>query len=40
MVRALSHALKQERGSTTTDDAAILLIEWRGGDADHLATLD
>lgn len=34
------HALKQERGGTTTDDATILLIEWRGGDADHLAALD
>ncbi|MEU5632655.1 PP2C family protein-serine/threonine phosphatase [Streptomyces rishiriensis] len=40
VVRALSHALKQERGGTTTDDATIFLIEWRGGDADHLATLD
>ncbi|MCX5192352.1 serine/threonine-protein phosphatase [Streptomyces sp. NBC_00249] len=40
VVRALSHALKQERGGITTDDATIFLIEWRGGDADHLATLD
>ncbi|WP_406408127.1 PP2C family protein-serine/threonine phosphatase [Streptomyces sp. NBC_01643] len=40
VVRALSHALKQERGDITTDDATIFLIEWRGGDADHLATLD
>ncbi|MEV0989521.1 PP2C family protein-serine/threonine phosphatase [Streptomyces sp. NPDC049949] len=40
VVRALSHALKQERGGITSDDATIFLIEWRGGDADHLATLD
>ncbi|WP_406423589.1 serine/threonine-protein phosphatase [Streptomyces sp. NBC_01589] len=40
VVRALSHALKQERGNITSDDATIFLIEWRGGDADHLATLD
>ncbi|WP_406323502.1 PP2C family protein-serine/threonine phosphatase [Streptomyces sp. NBC_01637] len=40
VVRALSHALKKERGDITTDDATIFLIEWRGGDADHLATLD
>ncbi|WP_328885150.1 PP2C family protein-serine/threonine phosphatase [Streptomyces sp. NBC_00316] len=40
VVRALSHALKQERGDITSDDATIFLIEWRGGDADHLTTLD
>ncbi|MFF3325568.1 PP2C family protein-serine/threonine phosphatase [Streptomyces sp. NPDC002889] len=40
VVRALSHALKLERGGITSDDATIFLIEWRGGDADHLATLD
>ncbi|MER5529890.1 PP2C family protein-serine/threonine phosphatase [Streptomyces sp. NPDC002677] len=40
VVRALSQALKQERGGTTSDDATIFLIEWRGGDADHLAALD
>ena len=40
VVRALSHVLKHERGGSTTDDATIFLIEWRGGDADHLATLD
>ncbi|CAM5737053.1 Serine/threonine-protein phosphatase OS=Streptomyces alboniger OX=132473 GN=CP975_03515 PE=4 SV=1 [Streptomyces alboniger] len=38
VVRALSHALKQERGGATTDDATIFLVEWRGGDADRLAT--
>ena len=40
VVRALSHALKQERGGITSDDATLFLIEWRGGAADHLATLD
>lgn len=40
VVRALSHALKLERGGITSDDATMLLIEWRGGDADHLAVLD
>ncbi|MFD8810669.1 hypothetical protein ACFV23_04020 [Streptomyces sp. NPDC059627] len=40
VVRALSHALNPHRGGTTTDDATIFLIEWRGGDADHLAALD
>ncbi|WP_328467010.1 PP2C family protein-serine/threonine phosphatase [Streptomyces sp. NBC_00448] len=40
MVQDLSHTLKQARGGVTTDDATILLIEWRGGTADHLATLD
>lgn len=38
--RALSHALKGERGGTTSDDATIFLVEWRGGTADHLAALD
>ncbi|MFC5070249.1 PP2C family protein-serine/threonine phosphatase [Kitasatospora cinereorecta] len=40
MARNLSHALKRERGGTTSDDATIFLVEWRGGTADHLATLD
>lgn len=40
VVRALSHALMEERGGTTSDDATLFLIEWRGGAADHLATLD
>ncbi len=40
VARALSHALKRERGGITSDDATLLLIEWRGGDADHLASLD
>jgi serine phosphatase RsbU (regulator of sigma subunit) len=40
VVRALSHVLKHERGGTTSDDATIFLIEWRGGDADHLAAFD
>jgi hypothetical protein len=40
VVRFLSHALKQERGGRTSDDATLFLIEWRGGAADHLATLE
>jgi hypothetical protein len=40
VVRALSHALMEERGGTTTDDATLFLMEWRGGAADHLAALD
>jgi hypothetical protein len=38
MVRRLSHALMRERGGTTSDDATLFLVEWRGGTADHLAT--
>ncbi len=38
--RALSHTLKRERGGATSDDATLFLVEWRGGTADHLATLD
>lgn len=40
VVRSLSHTLKQERGGTTSDDATLFLIEWRGGTADHLTALD
>jgi hypothetical protein len=40
MVRALSQALMRERGGVTSDDATLFLAEWRGGNADHLATLD
>jgi serine phosphatase RsbU (regulator of sigma subunit) len=40
VVRALSHALMDQRGGTTSDDATLLMIEWLGGAADHLATLD
>ncbi|MFJ6213712.1 PP2C family protein-serine/threonine phosphatase [Streptomyces sp. NPDC092296] len=40
VVRSLSHTLKQQRGGTTSDDATLFMIEWRGGAADHLATLD
>jgi serine phosphatase RsbU (regulator of sigma subunit) len=40
VVRSLSHALKQQRGGRTTDDATLFLIEWRGGAADHLVRLD
>ncbi|GAA5703450.1 phosphatase [Streptomyces avermitilis] len=40
VVRSLSHALKQQRGGRTSDDATLFLIEWRGGAADHLARLE
>ncbi|WP_406517472.1 PP2C family protein-serine/threonine phosphatase [Streptomyces sp. NBC_00134] len=40
VVRSLSHTLIQERGGITSDDATLFLIEWRGGTADHLATLE
>jgi hypothetical protein len=40
MVRTLSHTLKQARGGITSDDATIFLIEWRGGAADHLVTVE
>jgi serine phosphatase RsbU (regulator of sigma subunit) len=36
-VRLLSRALMAERGGVTSDDATLLLLEWRGGTADHLA---
>jgi serine phosphatase RsbU (regulator of sigma subunit) len=39
-LRRLSHALKDERGGHTTDDATLFLIEWRGGAADHLVLLE
>ncbi|MET8299180.1 PP2C family protein-serine/threonine phosphatase [Streptomyces sp. NPDC006678] len=39
VVRSLSHTLKEERGGSTSDDATLFLIEWRGGAADHLAVL-
>ncbi|MGP3984002.1 PP2C family protein-serine/threonine phosphatase [Streptomyces sp. KR80] len=39
VVRTLSHTLKEERGGRTSDDATLFLVEWRGGAADHLATL-
>ncbi|MFC7264014.1 PP2C family protein-serine/threonine phosphatase [Streptomyces lutosisoli] len=40
VVRALSHALMDERGGATSDDATLFLMEWRGGTADHLAAVD
>lgn len=40
VVRSLSHALMEERGGLTSDDATLFLIEWRGGAADHLASLE
>ncbi|BBJ37977.1 hypothetical protein SSPO_006950 [Streptomyces antimycoticus] len=39
-VRRLSHALMRGRGGITTDDAALFLVEWRGGTADHLAAVE
>ncbi|MEU5990386.1 PP2C family protein-serine/threonine phosphatase [Spirillospora sp. NPDC047418] len=36
MARSLSHTLMRERGGITSDDATLFLIEWRGGNADHL----
>ncbi|MEU0219550.1 SpoIIE family protein phosphatase [Streptomyces sp. NPDC006265] len=30
VTRALSHTLKQARGGHTTDDATLLMVEWRG----------
>ena len=36
-VRRLSRALMLERGGATTDDATLLLVEWKGGTIDHLA---
>ncbi|MGY6025335.1 PP2C family protein-serine/threonine phosphatase [Streptomyces spinosirectus] len=35
----ISHTLKRERGGRTSDDATVLLIEWRGGTADHITIL-
>jgi hypothetical protein len=40
MVRGLSRALMWERRGITTDDATLFLVEWRGGVADHLASID
>jgi hypothetical protein len=37
MVRSLSHTLMRQRKGTTSDDATLFLVEWRGGTADHLA---
>jgi serine phosphatase RsbU (regulator of sigma subunit) len=39
-VRLLSRALMLERGGVTSDDATLLLVEWRGGSADYLANID
>ncbi|MGW7362407.1 PP2C family protein-serine/threonine phosphatase [Streptomyces sp. NPDC054841] len=39
VARSLSHTLKRARGGITTDDATLLLIEWRGATAEHLAAL-
>ena len=39
-VRRLSHSLMLKRGGVTSDDATLLLLEWRGGTADHLAVVE
>jgi len=39
-VRLLSRALMAERGGGTSDDATLLLLEWRGGTAEYLAPID
>jgi serine phosphatase RsbU (regulator of sigma subunit) len=39
-VRRLSHTLLQARGGTTSDDATLFLLQWRGGDTSHLTALD
>ena len=39
-MRRLSHSLMGERGGITTDDATLLLREWAGGSADHLAVVE
>jgi len=38
-VSFLSRALMLERGGVTSDDATLLLLEWCGGTADHLAPM-
>ncbi|MEU9048499.1 MULTISPECIES: GAF domain-containing SpoIIE family protein phosphatase [unclassified Kitasatospora] len=39
-LRHLSHTLKRERGGRTSDDATLFMIEWHGGAADRLATME
>lgn len=39
-VRELSHTLRAERGGATSDDATLLMIEWRGGPAGRRAPAD
>ncbi len=39
-VRLLSRALMRERGGVTTDDATLLLLEWRGGTVDELVSME
>ena len=38
--RRLSRTLRRQRGGRTSDDATILMVEWRGGTADHMAALE
>jgi len=39
-VTRLSHALKAERGGTTSDDATLFLLEWCNQDPSHLAVIN
>jgi len=39
-VSRLSHALMRERGGRTSDDATLVLLEWRHEPADHLTRID
>jgi len=39
-VRLLSRALMGERGGVTSDDATLLMLEWRGGTVDHLVSME
>jgi hypothetical protein len=39
-VRRLSHSLMRGRGGATSDDATLFLLEWQGGNPDHLAKWD
>lgn len=40
VVRRLSRNLVRERDGVTTDDATLLLLEWRGGSANQLLTVE
>ncbi|WP_055489022.1 PP2C family protein-serine/threonine phosphatase [Streptomyces sp. WMMB 322] len=40
LVRRLTLDLERGRGGVTSDDATLLIVEWTGGSADHLAAPD
>lgn len=40
VVHRLSRDLMRQRGGVTTDDATLLLLEWRGGSVDQLANVE